>query len=344
MSKLQWEQTEPAEWRASDGDQGGARITSATNDYLGDKWKGTSTFSVYRDGNYLGKEDNLKAAQRRAEENERDPENLRHVLAFGYPAFLALNASERKAASRRYAGKSTREILMSKYDKMGQAQLTTAYNDLVTECEKQNMGDLAKPMARFTDEEAARKAVMQLEGDIRDRLEKAKPKVNDPAALKPDSHIKAASPQKPPKVVEAKPQKPPKVVDGTSKGKGGAKAPAKDEAKPLPKGGTKAKGESVLSTSPPVKTTATALDGFLVQIEARAGTNKEKLATCLFKNFGKDVKTSEVCKHVYGKATVVPAINAVIAGLASTIKKKSLAYEIKRKDDALGLYAASQAR
>jgi hypothetical protein len=303
--------------------------------------KNKSTFLVYRDGDYLGCDDNLADAQKRAQNFDMDPQRLTHMLAFEYPAFIALSASERKAAWRKYSNKTVREVIMSKYDKMGQTQLTEAYNKIVDECKRRQMGDLAEPVARFPDEETARTAVIDLETKVRAHIDadlakkratgtrtgteaaeaKAKAPVNDPATLKPDSKL------------------------GKGKGKAGAKAQAEPAAKPAPKGGTKAgaAAESVLSTSPAVKKAPTALEGFLGQIEAREGTNKEKLATCLFKNFGKDVKTSEVCKHVYGNAKVVPAINAVIAGLSSTIKKKKLAYEIKRKEDSVGLYAASKA-
>lgn len=314
----QWTQ-EGNEWHAP----GAQRIRELTNGYLG---KDTSSFYVYVDGDFLGVSRDLKSAKTRAEKLEFAPDRLNVLLAFDLPAFCALTPAERKTAWTKYRNQSPQELVVSKYEKMGQTKLTDAYNRLVAECEQRQMGDLAKPVARFPDEEAARKAVHDLEAAIRERIRTDLEKRN--RANPPQSQIKLPEHPAGEEATEAQPKK---TRKSPAKAEAKADAPAKPSGKP-------AASEAPKGTSPLPKTKTSALQAFLVSIEAREGTNKAKLAACLFDNFGKAVKLSEVCKHVYGKGTVIPAINAVISGVIAAIKKKQLAYQVKRTEDTVGLY------
>jgi hypothetical protein len=98
---LEWRQTSKDTWLADDpaGDKtkAGGRIKMS-----GQKWlygpDADPIYFVYRDGNYLGQDTSLEAAQRRAQYRESSSTVLKdQVEGGGMPAFLNLSEKERRA-------------------------------------------------------------------------------------------------------------------------------------------------------------------------------------------------------------------------------------------------------
>jgi hypothetical protein len=228
---LKWEQTSGTEWRAPDGHLGGARIRALTNGYLGKP--GTSTFFVYRDGQYLGSESDLEAAKTRAEKRIVSPSHLNDELPGGTPAFLALSNEERSVSRNRASAPPTMEagvstVDMTKYNKMDLDELIKAYNESVERALL--LGVMRyKQMARFANKELALKYIEHVESSIKAarsagkataRATPAKPKIEEPT---PEPKKRGRPPK--PKVEEPEPP-----------------APKKRGRKPLPKPEPKKRG------------------------------------------------------------------------------------------------------
>lgn len=310
---LKWFEAEKNELLAPDGDRGGARIRMMTNGYLG---QDHITYYVYRDGKYLGRDEDLAAAKKRAEERILSQDAIRHEMIDGNPAFLALSKEERSAAWRdtplpKQKGfvtniQSEASIDMSKYDNMELDQLVRAYNETVEIAATKGLE--RKPVTKFADRDVALKAIEAIESSLRAHGagEKASKKQKGKAPV--------------PAPVPAK-----KAAGG--KGTEGKKPPASSVT-------TRKVGQREAVTSATGK-----LGDFHKSLSLKEGTNKEKLATLLFNKLGKELSLSEVCKSVYGKEN--PAIEAVIGGLSKTLSVASSPYVIKRsKEKGVGLYPA----
>lgn len=314
-SQLSWEETQKGEWRAADGERGGARIRGLGNGYLG---KDTITFYVYRDGEYLGCNSSLDGAKLRAERREKASDALKETLPGGHqPAFLSLSPEESAASWRQHSERKQREkatssnpstvsgnpatttaeavieVDMTEYEGLDLDGLLKAYNELVVVAHEKGL-DRYRKFTRFADREQGLKSIQQIKGSI---------KASDDGSRA--EKRQAASKRKAPKPVEPSPAKP------------------KEPAKPTP------------------DRPAGKVGDFLNAVGARPGTNQEKLATFLIQNVGKEVAMTAACKAVYG-VNENPAIAAVIAGLQKAITAKGAQYTIKRKEKTIGLYSAGK--
>lgn len=360
--ELVWTETSKNEWEAPVEDLGGARIRLLAGGYY-----------TYRDVKYLGREESLEAAKLRAQDQVYQEGHLLHIGPGGVPAFLMITQKERKAETTDYLRRNPapssnsafiqqrnpdEEEYMSKYEAIDDLnELLKIHNDLV-EVAKEKGLDQFRTMTKFPAKDYAIRFIERVESSIRakDSGDKSAKGQKGPAVKPAPAAPKGrkAAPEgveTAPEATEGEGEPENTATAKPRAGKQGPKVAAK--AAPAPKGRKAAppappkvaKGKAAAPATgkapaaPKVAKEARTGKGgeFLDAIEARDGTNKAKLAALLMDRLGKDVKLTEVTKAVYG-TTSNPAIAAVINGIAGTLKKKNVPYEIRRKDDALGLY------
>jgi hypothetical protein len=311
---MEWRQVGKIDWFE---DSIGARIKLCPS---------PDRYFVYVKGEYLGSNEELAAAQKRAKDMERSPRYLQDELEpGGLPAFVALTEEERRQVWAAQSSKKRRQVL--EYKDMDVEQLTRSYNESVEVATSKGLSQF-KAIPKFKDKATALKFLEQIDAAIAG--------VTATAAATPPAKppTKAETRKEGDKAVKEFKKNGGKITKVEPEPKVKAKAVPKAPAKAATKAATKA-------PAAPAKAKGGAAGTFLEQIAAREGTNKEKLATLLHKSLGKDLNLGDVTKVVYGKADN-PAIAAVINGLSQTIKKNSLPYEIRTKENKVGLHPASK--
>lgn len=362
---LQWSQTNKTEWRAPDGDKGGARIKVLSNRWMNDPSLPDDTYYTYRDGDYLGSDNSIEGAMARAEIRGIAPDRLKHCLGRdGAPAFLTLSKEERKAAQRIWdtqrqaqAKQQKEETVaadLSKYEGMNLEQLVAAYNASVEAARELGL-DRYRPMTRFPDEATALKYLANVDGSILAASAGAKAAAKQKGKAPPPAPAGRGAPAPAPAPA-------PEPRGGPGKARGGSSpartAPAQPEAHPArgkraPGGGGKApepapasgkpapaSGEGEKAPGPaPGKGGKSFRDAaaFREAIGSRENTKQGKLIGLLWEHLGKELSFHKASHFIYG--TDNGALENVIKGISILITASGHPYVIKRgKEKAVGLY------
>jgi hypothetical protein len=334
--KLQFEPNpkKKDEWLASDGrDRPPARIWKATNVHLGET---TEKYYVYRGAIYLGSDDALPKAIKRADTQTLSDRHITDKAVGDTPAFLFLSRDERTfsreqySAARRAAGlPDRREPYMAQYDKLDENELARAYNTLVDTARAKGL-DRFRPVTRFKDKNEGLKYIELIESSIRAR------EVAERAAKLADKTPRQKG-EATPQPVPEKPEQTAKDDDTMASVKKGAKKGAKKASAKKAAKAPKAAAAKKEYERPTGKA-----GEFTAKLGTRPGTNRDKLALVLFANLGKMVPAEKVCKEVYGKSEYSPKINNVLNGLRDDIDAAKAPFNIKREDNAFGLFAGSK--
>lgn len=314
---MTWTQQNATTWT----DDTGGRITNMP----------PAGYHAYKSGKYLGRDECLEHAMARVQSMTIASDCHTHLSPLGMPAFLMLTVSERKSIRKPW---STTEMALKTYDDMDLAHLLRAYNETVEVARAKGITGY-KPAVRFSDRTDAISHLQLLESTIkawdegqraadRDKRKGPVPVELTKAELR---HLGAAA-----KVAYDAAQSAAKGAPVRLKGKGATKVAAK---------GKKATGKAPAAKPAPLpakgKAAGDPTAALLAAINARDGTFKWNLATCLMQSLGKAMPLATACKATYGKAEN-PAFNAVIVGLAKTIDEKGLPYVIQRKEKQIGIY------
>jgi hypothetical protein len=337
----------PNQWLAPDGERAPARIRALSNSWQG---KPKDTHYIYRNGRFLGVRYSLPEAKELAASDRMDPDPTRpHTMdgtGDGLPAFLALSQEERRHSWKNAPQLTTWELrtswknyklrsaekgedlsFMTKYETMGPEQLASEYNKLVDEARAKGL-DTFRQVARFKDKDAGLEAIAQIESRIRARLSSEK-------AVKQEARDKTGPTAREVIPASPKPEKDDKEMATAKNGNGGKKKKAaKKKVAKKAKAATAPKGPKVYERP------AGKLGEFTEKLGTRPGTNRDKLATCLFTNLGKLVEVGKVNKAVYGSAEA-KGLNNVVNGLRNDIDAAKLSYHIKREDNSIGLFTGS---
>jgi hypothetical protein len=149
---MEWRQVGKIDWFE---DSIGARIKLCPS---------PDRYFVYVKGEYLGSNEELAAAQKRAKDMERSPRYLQDELEpGGLPAFVALTEEERRQVWAAQSSKKRRQVL--EYKDMDVEQLTRSYNESVEVATSKGLSQF-KSIPKFKDKATALKFLEQIDAAI----------------------------------------------------------------------------------------------------------------------------------------------------------------------------------